>query len=250
MTDAIYGVEMYVRFALDQAEFRFFAPISRTSVVADNAVKSTLIGENRYAIQMADVVINLSNNTLLKSRYPEFELTVPFLNHVKSLPLTEYEVVKQYGHQQYNPQTIGEFKGEYHFLSNFHPVTFVYRDILWPNSEAAYQAMKSLDRDVHLEFARFTNPVHAKRAGRQINPIREDWNKVKVDIMRDIVYEKFNQNPELKQKLLTTGTAILQEGNTHGDRVWGVCPPYSDVGENYLGEILMTLRRDFRVIGF
>lgn len=146
--------------------------------------------------------------------------------------------------------TIGEFKGEYHFLSNFHPATFVYDNIHWPNSEAAYQAMKSRDRNVHLLFSQLTHPVQAKREGRMIDPIREDWNDVKVGIMRDIVYEKFRQNPDLKQKLLDTGDAVLQEGNTHNDRVWGVCPPHSGMGENHLGKILMALRREFRTISF
>lgn len=138
--------------------------------------------------------------------------------------------------------TIGEFKGEYSFLSNFYPAEFVYQAIVWPNSEAAYQAMKSLDRGVHLEFAQHTSPVKAKRAGRLIDPIRGDWNDVKVGIMREIVYEKFNQNPELRQKLIETGDAVLQEGNMHNDRIWGVCPPHSNNGANLLGRILMEVR--------
>lgn len=35
----------------------------------------------------------------------------------------------------------------------------------------------------------------------------------------------------------------LEEGNTHGDKVWGTV---NGVGENRLGKILMRLREEFR----
>lgn len=43
--------------------------------------------------------------------------------------------------------------------------------------------------------------------------IRKDWESIKVDQMRQIVSEKFRQNPELKEKLINAGKAYLEEGN-------------------------------------
>ena len=74
-------------------------------------------------------------------------------------------------------------------------------------------------------------------------PLRDDWEAVKIQIMYQIVYAKFSQNPLLKQKLLDTGDAYLQEGNTWYDTFWGVC---NGVGQNNLGYILMRVREELR----
>ena len=57
--------------------------------------------------------------------------------------------------------------------------------------------------------------------------------------MYEVCKAKFTQNDGLKHKLKDTGDAILIEGNTWGDRIWGVC---NGVGENRLGRILMQIR--------
>ncbi len=245
-----YGVEMYVRFSVDQKEFRFFAPINFDQIVSERGISAALTTSNLHTFQMADIVINLGNETVVKNRYPDFGLTDEMLSRIKSIPLSDYDVVTKQAQRQFNAEIIGEFKGAYGFLSNFYPATFVYEGIYWHNSESAYQAMKSLDRGVHLMFAELTSPATAKREGRRINPVRSDWEDVKVGIMRDIVFEKFRQSPELKQRLLGTGNAVLEEGNLHGDRVWGISPPHSGMGDNHLGEILMTVRRELRTLSF
>lgn len=140
---------------------------------------------------------------------------------------------------------IETFFGKHRFLSNFYKVEFVWDGILWPSSEHAYQAAKTLDRKKRLEISWEPKPGDVKRIGKTLE-LRPDWEKVKVKIMKEIVFAKFNQNPELKKKLLATGDAILEEGNTWGDRVWGISPPGSDEGTNYLGQILMALRDQFR----
>lgn len=133
-----------------------------------------------------------------------------------------------------------EFKGDDRYLSNFFIASFVWNGTLWAHSEAAYQAAKAITREDYESFISM-KPGDAKRHGALIT-MRSDWEEVKYDIMRDIVYEKFNQNPELKAKLLATGHAHLEEGNNHRDQIWGVCPPGSGQGRNYLGKILMSVR--------
>lgn len=51
------------------------------------------------------------------------------------------------------------FAGPYRFLSNFYPAPFVWDDILWPTSEHAYQAAKTLDKKLVLKSASFHGPV-------------------------------------------------------------------------------------------
>lgn len=77
----------------------------------------------------------------------------------------------------------------------------------------------------------------------RILPLRQDWDLVKVDIMKQIVFNKFNQHRSLKKKLLETNDSYLQEEGWWGDTYWGV---YNGQGENVLGKIIMEVREMFR----
>ena len=57
------------------------------------------------------------------------------------------------------------------------------------------------------------------------------------------VKEKFQKNEDLKQKLLSTGNAIIEEGNYHNDVYFGVCLK-TNKGQNMLGRILMKVRSE------
>lgn len=137
------------------------------------------------------------------------------------------------------------FTGEYDWLSNFYPAEFVWDRIVWPSSEHAYQAAKTTDRNIRLSISHLSNAKEAKRIGKTIE-LRSDWNNVRIQVMKEIVREKFRQNPELMKKLVDTGVCHLEEGNNHHDCFWGVCPPGSENGMNHLGQVLMELREEFR----
>ncbi|MEA2735214.1 MAG: hypothetical protein QOE14_1665, partial [Humisphaera sp.] len=112
----------------------------------------------------------------------------------------------------------------------------------YPSSEHAYQAAKTLDVAERKKIAATTSPADAKRAGRALK-LRDDWETAKFDVMERCVRDKFTRHPDLRQKLLATGDAELIEGNTWGDRVWGV---YQGEGANHLGRILMKVRAELR----
>ena len=135
---------------------------------------------------------------------------------------------------------IDKFSGEYEFLSNMYPCKVTYGGITYKCSESAYQAQKCPEL-----AARFSdlNGYVAKKMGRQVT-IRSDWEQVKLRIMATIVFQKFNQNKDLAEKLILTGDAELIEENYWGDTYWGICTnkTYDNVGENYLGKILMFTR--------
>ena len=139
---------------------------------------------------------------------------------------------------------ISTFFGAHRFLSNFWQTQFVSDNIVWESSEHAYVAAKTLDRDLRIKISKMDGKGQVKRFGRTIE-LRSDWEQVKVDMMYEIVHAKFHQNSNLRQKLLNTGDAILEEGNTWGDRVWGISPPNSGNGRNELGKILMQVRKEF-----
>lgn len=130
---------------------------------------------------------------------------------------------------------IDSFRGKNFFLSNFYPAAVEYNGLGFLNNEAAFQSQKCPGRA--REFCNL-NPSDAKRLGRKVR-LRIDWESVKDDVMYDVCHAKFSQNANIRRQLLNTGDAELVEGNTWGDRVWGVC---GGVGENRLGRILMRIR--------
>lgn len=135
---------------------------------------------------------------------------------------------------------INSFRNEYAFLSNFFESPVTYDGITYRNSESAFQAQKCENKEDRLQFADL-NPSEAKHLGRHV-PLRKDWESVKIELMRDIVREKFRQNPDLLDKLLDTGNVYLEEGNDWGDKIWGIV---NGNGRNLLGFTLMELRDEF-----
>lgn len=138
--------------------------------------------------------------------------------------------------------SILEFQGDYRFLSNFYP-----SKTLPPTVEHHYQAAKcAVDKERQMVMACQT-PGDAKRAGRRV-VIRKDWDELKDEIMLQLVREKFNE-PELAARLLKTGRCLIMEGNHWGDRYWGAVRDSRGQwrGQNRLGEILMTVRRELEI---
>lgn len=134
---------------------------------------------------------------------------------------------------------INSFRGSYYFLSNFYTCPVTYDGITYENNEAAFQAQKCIDKAERYKFSNL-NPTEAKHLGRKVN-LRKDWEEVKFNIMKDLITAKFEQNADLREKLVSTGTEYLEEGNTWGDRVWGTV---DGKGANLLGEILMEVREE------
>ena len=134
--------------------------------------------------------------------------------------------------------------GPYGFLSNFYNVPFTYKGIHFTNSEAAFQSQKEPE---NAEKYSDISPSTAKSMGRSAS-LRPDWEQVKDQVMYDVLYEKFSQNPELKEALLNTGDKIIIEVTTWHDRYWGmcVCPSCHGTGRNQLGYTLMKLRDNFK----
>jgi N-glycosidase YbiA len=53
--------------------------------------------------------------------------------------------------------------------------------------------------------------------GSRSYPLRSDWEKVKIDIMKDALRAKFTQHPDLHKNLLATGDAKLVEHTSNGN---------------------------------
>lgn len=131
---------------------------------------------------------------------------------------------------------IKEFQNEYRFLSNF-----------WPEGdvERQYQAAKFKDYKIQAEILNSKTPGEAKRLAKKYKDrIREDWDEIKLMIMLNLLEKKFSI-PSMREKLLATGNAVLQEGNRWGDTFWGV-DLKTGKGRNWLGCLLMKVRWDLK----
>lgn len=139
---------------------------------------------------------------------------------------------------------INSFDGNYRFLSNFYDATVVDdAGISYPTTEHAFAAAKTLDLAKRHEIALLDSPGAAKRAGRRVT-LRQDWETAKTGVMKDLLWKKFTQ-PRFSTLLLSTGNAVLIEGNNWHDQYWGDCTCDNHInedGRNTLGILLMMTR--------
>ena len=141
--------------------------------------------------------------------------------------------------------SINRFRGEFAWLSNFWPVTvkLVGRDF-YPTVEHAYQAAKFEDADCRRAIRCAKTPRAARYLAREYAKLglqRQDWQKVHMAIMTDLLWQKFSK-PKLCASLLATKPREIIEGNVHGDEFWGV-DLRTGCGENNLGKLLMRVRK-------
>lgn len=140
------------------------------------------------------------------------------------------------------PAILGFDGTDFEFMSNFVWCTVQLDGQFYPTTEHAYQAAKTFDLDNRRLICIAKTPGISKRLGQKCK-MRDDWDRVKEDVMYDLLVQKFSQ-PEFAEKLLATGMRYLEETNHWGDRYWGV----DGTGKNRLGMLLMKIRSELREI--
>jgi len=148
---------------------------------------------------------------------------------------------------------------EFRFHSNFHPCKIEIDGRTWPHTEAYYQSQKSHNPDFHNRVlekknpswakfvgdSRVNSPKIAKKSWFRKNPedLRDDWNEIKVEVMKIALHAKFTQNKNLQLSLLNTDSAELIEDSSK-DTFWGIGEHGN--GKNMLGKLLMQLRTELQ----
>ncbi|AXH67387.1 hypothetical protein SEA_WOFFORD_253 [Streptomyces phage Wofford] len=140
-----------------------------------------------------------------------------------------------------------QFVGEHYYLSNFYTAPVKLGNLTFKTNEAAFQASKykamiGTQQEQYAFIAAILDcdtPGETKKLGKNVSIDLDKWEQIKVRCMRDVVKAKFDQNDDLRIKLIETGAALLVEGNDWGDKFWGRC---DGKGLNILGSILMELR--------
>lgn len=141
-------------------------------------------------------------------------------------------------------------------LSNFYPCKIEAYDEVWKSSEQCFMAQKALffeDQETYEEILDAKTPEEAKKLGRQVkNYNDEEWSEVREEIMYTINYEKYAQNKDLRDFLLSEKfkNKKFVEGSPF-DGVWGVKIDYRNEsiddennwkGTNLLGKVLDRVR--------
>ena len=132
----------------------------------------------------------------------------------------------------------------YGCFSNFSHYGFELDGKWWMTSEHYFQAQKFHNTKYEEMVRLLDNPMKAAEMGRDRNlPLRKDWEEVKDDVMEKAVLEKFKQNKEIREVLLSTDKESIVEKTTD-DYYWGCGKDGS--GQNKLGKILMRVREKLR----
>ena len=158
------------------------------------------------------------------------------------------------------------FWGENSYLSNFFLDTpFILNGIYYISSEHYFMETKAstwpTNKNKYLQELILKSPTgkQAKSYGIQVEGFNEEvWNKIKFNVMKIGITEKFNQNPFYLNKLLETGNKILIEASPY-DKIWGIGMNEKkfltlDSKEqenilkerNLLGKALMEVREEFK----
>ncbi len=149
------------------------------------------------------------------------------------------------------PDQVFFYEQDFYVLSNFSSFQLKWKGYTFPTSEHAYQWAKfaNLGKRERMgshyptvaDIIRKAPSAHEafKTAERWKAYRREDWDDVKVDIMRGILRAKVAQHNYVRRKLIDTGDRILIE-NSWRDDFWGWGPNRD--GQNMLGKIWMEIR--------
>ena len=120
---------------------------------------------------------------------------------------------------------------------------FSYGGYIWPSVEHFYQSRKFKHLDRFLITQSVTELRKIVYEDKLLKKIPKRFGEEKISIMYAGLKMKLNTHPETKLKLLGTKNAYLMYSNQE-EMFWG-CGK-AEVGGNYLGKILMLLRKEFR----
>lgn len=144
------------------------------------------------------------------------------------------------------------------WMSNWYPAAFTVDGVAYTSSEQYMMHRKALyfgDTASAERILAENDCKTVKALGRKVAPFDPvEWAGVRQIIVYRGLLEKFRQNPELREKLLATGDAILAECSPL-DRVWGIGMGTENEdrldtakwrGTNILGFTLMQVREQLR----
>ena len=134
----------------------------------------------------------------------------------------------------------------YGAFSNLFRRPVVFENTTFATAEHAYQAGKARRPEVRAWLMAAPSPALLAMAAHGLYQweVTACWSQIKFDRMRAVLHAKFTQHEDLRELLLSTGSARLVEAATVDNvvnRLWG---QVNGVGKNVLGVLLMDLRTE------
>ena len=140
-------------------------------------------------------------------------------------------------------------------LSNFHQIKVKDKDDnMFHSSEQWYQYQKALefeDTETANDIMNADTPLKCFQLGKSVRNFNlRQWHLKAKQVMLEAVSAKFEQNPHIQKYLQDTKDTIIAEANPR-DKVWGIALSVKNKsvfnrnawqGENWMGEILMSVR--------
>ena len=116
----------------------------------------------------------------------------------------------------------------------------------------ACKARKFNDDETLKKILKADHPREQKELGRQVkNFIKNEWDSVARDLVKQGNIAKFKQNPDAKKILMATKNCTLVEVNPK-DSIWGIALTAKEAeaglewkGTNWLGQVLTEIRLEF-----
>lgn len=138
------------------------------------------------------------------------------------------------------------YEQEFYVLSNFSAFRVGWEGLDFDTSEHAYQWAKFHETapgiQGHIFHARSAHDAF-KLVELHAHLVRPDWDSVKVEVMRAILWCKLQQHEYVRRKLLQTGERVLVEDSWR-DAYWGAGADWD--GLNMLGKLWMEIRQELR----
>lgn len=128
------------------------------------------------------------------------------------------------------------------FLSNFFFSSFTKNGVVYTTNEHFFQSEKYDDPEIRELIISASTPREAKKLGSSFEINRELWDSKRDMVMKEGLWLKFSQNPDLKEKLISTKNAKLREFSNN-DKYWGGSIKGS---QNRLGILLMEIREEIK----
>lgn len=158
--------------------------------------------------------------------------------------------------RELNPILFWKSNHDYGFLSNWFYSKFTVNEVTFSCVEQYIMYMKAIlfnDYSIAEQILITNEPARHKFLGRRVKNFQEDiWVSNRYNILLEGCKAKFEQNLDLKEKLILTRPKILAEASPY-DTIYGIGLRSNDSrskdkqqwnGLNLLGNALMDIRKD------
>lgn len=135
-------------------------------------------------------------------------------------------------------QAVGFFEGRLYSLSNFSAHQVTYEGVEYMTAEHAYQVLKFADPNQRQKIKDAPSAFLARQLGQTKKGRTPDFDKVAV--MKEIMRAKMRQHQDVREALLSTGSATIFKDHPDDDGFWG--SGRDGKGQNVMGKIWMELR--------